>query len=135
MTTATLWRYDDPSWADIDLVGYDVAALDGEIGKIDEAGEEIGARYLLVDTGPWIFGKRVMLPAGLVERVDIANKRVHVRPTRERIKNAPEFNVVRHHDPRYREALTFYYGPSRRSLTEETTSDGRVGSTGAPDRL
>src|SRR5918911_3787674 len=82
MTTATLWRYDDPSWADIDLVGYDVAALDGEIGKIDEAGEEIGARYLLVDTGPWIFGKRVMLPAGLVEQVDVAEKPVPVRPTR-----------------------------------------------------
>jgi hypothetical protein len=33
MTTTTLWRYDDPAWAEIDLVGYDVEAVDGEIGE------------------------------------------------------------------------------------------------------
>ena len=129
MTTATLWRYDDPSWADIHLVGYDVAAPDGEIGKIDEASQEIGTRYLVVDTGPWIFGKKVMLPAGLIDRVDVPNKRVHVGRTRDVIKKAPEFNEVRHHDPRYREALTVYYSPRQGVRSRSSRDDGRVGST------
>jgi hypothetical protein len=129
MTTTRLWRYDDPTWAEIDLVGYEVEALDGEIGRIDEASQEIGTRYLVVDTGPWIFGKKVMLPAGLVERVDLSNKRVHVGRTRDVIKRAPEFNEARHHDPRYREALAVYYGPSRAAMSRSSTDDGRVGST------
>jgi len=129
MTTTTLWRYDDPTWAEIDLVGYDVEALDGEIGKIDAACQEIGIRYLVVDTGPWIFGKKVMLPAGLVERVDLSNERVHVDRTRDVIKRAPEFNDVRRHDPRYREALAVYYGPGRPATSRSSIDGGRVGST------
>jgi hypothetical protein len=129
MTTTTLWRYDDPEWAEIDLVGYDVQALDGAIGRIDAASKEIGARYLVVDTGPWIFGRQVMLPAGLVERVDVANRRVYVRRTREQIKNAPDFNLARHHDPRYREALSVYYGPTRLTMPRTPSDNGRSRST------
>lgn len=113
MTTTTLWRYDDPAWAEIDLVGYDVEAVDGEIGKIDSAIEEIGTRYLVVDTRPCVFGKKVMLPAGMVERIDVTNKRVHAGQTKDVIKRAPAFNEARHHDPRYREALSLYYGRGR----------------------
>jgi hypothetical protein len=128
MTRITIWRYDDPSWGEIDLCGYDVEALDGEIGRVAEVGHEIGTRYLVVDTGPWIFGKKVMLPAGLVERVDLGNKRVHVAQTRDVIKRAPEFNEARHHDPRYREALAVYYGPGRPAASRSSMDDGRVGS-------
>jgi hypothetical protein len=129
MTSITIWRYDDPAWAEIDLVGYAVEALDGEIGQIEESHHEIGTRYLVVDTGPWIFGKKVMLPAGLVQRVDVPNKRVYIGRTKDVIKKAPEFNEVRHHDPRYREALSVYYGPSRLTMPRTPSDDGRVGST------
>jgi hypothetical protein len=129
-TTATLWRYDDPTWGEIDLVGYDVEALDGEIGKIETASQEIGTRYLVVDTGPWIFGKKVMLPAGLVERIDLSSKRVYVGGTKDVIKKAPEFNEVRHHDPRYREALTVYYGQRRAAASNGSRDDSQVSSMG-----
>ena len=51
-----------------DLTGYYVEALDGSIGKIDETSTDVNRSYLIVDTGPWIFGKKVMLPAGVVQR-------------------------------------------------------------------
>ena len=129
MTTTKLWRYDDPAWAEIELVGYDVEALDGEIGQVAEAAREIGTRYLVVDVGPWIFGKKVMLPAGLVERVDIGDKRVYVARPKDVIKKAPELNDARLHDPRYREALSLYYGPGRLTVRQSPSDDGRVGST------
>ena len=48
------------------LVGYDVEATDGHIGKIDEASTETDRNYLVVDTGFWIFGKKRLVPAGVV---------------------------------------------------------------------
>ena len=62
-----IWTYRDQNWTTGSLIGYSVEALDGGIGKIDEASYDVGAGYLVVDTGPWIFGKKVMLPAGVVE--------------------------------------------------------------------
>ena len=42
-----------------DIVGYEAHATDGHIGKVDEASNDVGASQLVVDTGPWIFGRKV----------------------------------------------------------------------------
>ena len=109
-TTFTLWRYDDPLWADIDLVGYSVEALDGSIGKVDEASTEVGARYLVVDTGPWIFGKKVLIPAGVIRDIDPDTETILVSRTKDEIKNAPEFDAESYRDTGYRSQLSSYYG-------------------------
>src|SRR5215211_9300326 len=80
------------------LVGYSVEARDGGIGKIDEATGEAGRSQLIVDTGPWIFGKKVLLPAGVVERVDLDTETAYVSLTKDQIKNAPEFDQDLHRD-------------------------------------
>ena len=94
-----------------DLTGYNVEALDGSIGKIDEANNDVSASYLIVDTGPWIFGKKVMLPAGVVQRVDEDDEKVWVNRTKDEIKNAPEFDESTFSDPGYRDSVGSYYGP------------------------
>ena len=66
---------------------------DGSIGKIDEATYEVGKSFIIVDTGPWIFHHKVMLPAGVVERVDEADEKVWVNRTKEQIKDSPEYAV------------------------------------------
>jgi hypothetical protein len=111
MTTMDIWTYREQMWTTTDLTGYKVEAIDGGIGKIDEASTEVGAGYLIVDTGPWIFGKKVMLPAGVISRVDTDDEQVFVNLTQEQVKNAPEFDdsVVR--DEHYRTKLGSYYGP------------------------
>jgi hypothetical protein len=50
------------------LVGCDVEARDGSIGKVDEATPDTGRAYIVVDTGPWILGRKVVIPAGTIER-------------------------------------------------------------------
>ena len=95
----------------VDLTGYSVAATDGEIGKVDEATYETGGSYIIVDTGPWIFGKKVMLPAGVVDRVDPDDKKVYVNRTKDAIKDAPEFDESMIKDDSYRSSLGSYYGP------------------------
>jgi hypothetical protein len=96
---------------DLDLVGYGVEALDGSIGKIDDGTYDAGSSYLVVDTGPWIFGKKVMLPAGVIRDVDEENETVYVNRTKDEIKNAPEFDESMTTDVDYRDRLGSYYGP------------------------
>jgi hypothetical protein len=95
----------------VDIVGYEVEALDGSIGKIDEATYEGGTGHIVVDTGPWIFGKKVMLPAGVLRSVDEHEEKVYVSRTKEEIKNAPEYDESLATDQGYRGEIGSYYGP------------------------
>ncbi|GGU47904.1 PRC-barrel domain containing protein [Streptomyces lavendofoliae] len=108
-----LWEY--PSVVsridDAQLVGYGVEATDGGIGKVDEHSDEVGAAYLVVDTGPWILGKRVLLPAGTVTEIDLESYTIRVDRTREEIRNAPEFDPDKHPgDPEFHRLIAGYYG-------------------------
>jgi len=73
------------------------------------ASDDIGSSYIVVDTVPWIFGKKVMLPASTIERIDYDNETVYVAVTKERINNAPEFEATTHRDTDYRSRLGSYY--------------------------
>jgi hypothetical protein len=74
-----------------DVTGFDVEATDGHIGKIDEATYEVGGSYVVVDTGFWIFGKKRLIPAGMVSTVDHDARKVHVSMTKEQVKAAPDY--------------------------------------------
>ena len=93
-----------------DLTGFKVHAADGDIGKIDASTRDVGAGYVVVDTGPWIFGRKVMLPAGTIERVDWDDESVHVDRTKDQIKNSPELGEDELTDPSYRDRVGTYYG-------------------------
>lgn len=110
MTVVEMWAYGDAAWAGIDLAGFGVEAHDGSIGTVDESTNEVGASYLIVDTGPWVFGKKVMLPAGVIERIDEMDRKVFVDRTKDEIKNAPELDELGYHDQAYREEVGTYYG-------------------------
>jgi hypothetical protein len=105
-----LWTYGESVRTGGDLTGYDVEATDGSIGKIDEATYEAGSSCLVVDTGPWIFGKKVMLPAGIVESVDHEEQQVFVSRTKDEIKDSPEYHDGNFADDAYRSELDRYYG-------------------------
>jgi hypothetical protein len=102
--------YRDSTWSGSSLVGYEVEATDGGIGKIDEASDDVGASYVVVDTGPWIFGKKVLLPAGVIDRVDVDEEKVYVSRTKDEIKDSPEFDQDRYRDSAYRDEVGGYYG-------------------------
>jgi hypothetical protein len=96
-----------------DLAGFAVEAADGNIGTVEEATYEVGASYVVVDTGPWIFGGRLMLPAGIVNRVDRDARKVYVDRAKDEIKGAPTFGRDTCTDGEYRARLGDYYGQFR----------------------
>jgi hypothetical protein len=106
-----VWSYREKTIGSMDLTGYQVEALDGSIGKVDEASNDVGASYIVVDTGPWIFGKKVMLPAGVISRADPGEEKIYVNRTKDQIKNSPEFDADSFGDQNYRGELGTYYGP------------------------
>ena len=89
----------------------DVVATDGDIGKIDEASTDTSRQYLVVDTGFWIFGKKRMLPAGVVRAVDVDEKKVFVAMTKDEIKGAPDYDEEHHKrdEPAYHDEVRGYY--------------------------
>ena len=111
MSAADLWTHRDTTVATTDITGFSVEAIDGSIGKIDEATNEVGGSYVVVDTGPWIFGKKVLLPAGVIDRVDADAETIYVNRTKDEIKDAPEFDESRKTDEAYRSEIGGYYGP------------------------
>lgn len=96
-----------------DVTGFDVEATDGHIGKVDEATYEESASCLVVDTGFWIFGKKRMIPARAVQRVDAENKKLYVNMTKDQIKAAPDYDEARHRldEKGYHKEVGDYYEP------------------------
>jgi len=111
MNTFDPWNYrQDAGYTEgSDIVGYKVAATDGDIGKVDKATHETDASSIVVDTGPWILGRKVLLPAGVVQRIDHAEEKVYVDRTKEEIKNAPEYDADSPDDRGDRDNVGKYY--------------------------
>ena len=121
-TTFNTWKYRDASLAGTltqrQIVGYDVEAIDGSIGKIDGVTLETDSGHIVVDTGPWILGKKVMLPVGVLKSADHEDEKVFVNRTKDEIKNAPEFDDSMRNDENYRTELGSYYGQGGRGYRD-----------------
>lgn len=91
------------------VAGFVVEAADGHIGHIDEAVDQAG--YIVVDTGHWIFGKKVVIPVGAINNVDLIDQRVYLDLSKEQVKNAPEYGGSSEIDEVFRGQLTNYYEP------------------------
>ena len=115
MTAMEMWTYRETVTTPPDLADYEVEAMDGSIGKVDEATNEVGGSYIVVDTGPWIFGKKVLLPAGVIQTVDFDEQKVYVNRTKDEIKNSPEFDENSYREPTYRDSVGSYYGRGGRT--------------------
>ncbi|WP_051709600.1 hypothetical protein [Streptomyces sp. NRRL S-350] len=83
-----LWEYRPGSShpaAGPGLVGYEVQATDGPVGPVErDTGD-----HLLVDAESWVPGTRVLVPVGLVARVDHLELAVHLDCPRARLSSAP----------------------------------------------
>jgi hypothetical protein len=109
----SVWTYSREYAAEpMDVEGFKVEATDGDIGKVDEATYDVGSSYIVVDTGPWIFGRKVVLPAGVIERLDLDNKKIEVRMTKDQIKSSPELgDSTDFRSDAYRTEVGTYYDP------------------------
>jgi uncharacterized protein YrrD len=87
------------------LIGYTMGATDGEIGKVKEFyfdDQSWTIRYLIVETGSWLNGRKVLISPQALLTPDWENKVFPINLTKEKIKNSPfvdsEQPVSRQHE-------------------------------------
>ncbi len=112
MATASLWTWPetqvDPLGGSPDITGFKVVANDGEIGRIDSASWETDRAHIVVDTGPWIFGRMSLIPARAVRVIDRETETVQVDLTKDEIRSAPEYLGTGYDT--YADDAAIYYG-------------------------
>lgn len=109
----SLWSYgpraEAAAAAERGLEGFAVEADDQPLGTVAVACDERDASFIVLRGGAWNGGRSVMLPAGVVERIDVVARKVLLRCSREQIGHAPAFENDRYRDAAFRLELTAYY--------------------------
>ena len=78
-----------------EITGYHIQARDGEIGHVDDVVLEDKSwviRYLVVDTGKWLPGKKVLVAPPWIEDVSWERSAVATDLPQAGIKSAPEYD-------------------------------------------
>jgi uncharacterized protein (TIGR02271 family) len=98
-----------------DIKGYDVyTETDEKIGSVyDALVDESGSfRYFVIDTGFWVFGKKVLVPIGSVQ-LDYDRHRVYVTGmTKEEAESMPEYSDNMTIDYDYEERVRSVFRPT-----------------------
>jgi hypothetical protein len=96
-----------------DLEGYVIGATDGPIGHVKDLYFDDRAwvvRYLVVDTGPWLSSRKVLISPIAIGRPNWAERLLLVSITKEQVKNSPDIDtkkpISRQHEVQY----SGYYG-------------------------
>ena len=110
-----VWDYREATWTvDRDLIGYGVAATDGDVGTIDHATTGAAGAYVVVDLGSSVpKGKRV-IPAGAITTLDHTARLVRLSLTQADVGDAPAYEPDRWGEDERRE-LGQYYGSVARA--------------------
>jgi hypothetical protein len=95
------------------LKGLVIRATDGELGTVDEFyfdDETWAIRYLIVNTGGWLGGRRVMISPFSVLNADWSAKRLDVALTQKQVKHSPNIDTHQSVSRRHEVEFLGYYG-------------------------
>lgn len=78
------------------LTGFTIGATDGEIGTVrdiyfDDATWKV--RYLVVETGNWLFGRKILLSPVAVQSIGWDAKTIRVNLTTDQVKHSPDIDT------------------------------------------
>ena len=96
-----------------DLIGYTIRANDGDIGTVsefyfDDNGWTI--RYLVVDTGGWLSGRKVLISPIALAKPDWESRTFPVKLTKEQVLNSPSIDTDKPVSRQHETELHGYYG-------------------------
>jgi len=104
-----------------ELLGYELMANDGNMGTVHDfffSDEDWTVRYLVVDTGPWIFERKVLISPHALQQPVWASETFPVNLTRDEVKNSPDVDVAKPVSREYEEDLLAHYNwPSYWSIS------------------
>jgi sporulation protein YlmC with PRC-barrel domain len=83
-------------WNASSIKEYKIQATDGEVGVVKDLlfdDKSWTARWLVVDTGSWLFGRKVLLPVSALGKPDINLRHLTVQLTRQQVKDSPSVDT------------------------------------------
>jgi hypothetical protein len=95
-----------------DLNDYSILATDGEIGRVSGFyfdDQTWTMHYLVADTGPWLFGRKVLISPLALGQPDGTMRRFPVELTKEQVKNSPDVDLDKPVSRQYEVELHEYY--------------------------
>lgn len=95
------------------LKGLRVQATDGEIGTVDDFyfdDQAWAIRYLTVETGDWLGGRRVLISPISVVRTDSHARRLDVALTKKQVADSPDIDTHQPVSRQHEAAFLGYYG-------------------------
>jgi len=96
-----------------DLEGYTIAATDGDVGRVVDFlldDERWAIRYMVVETGGFLDGRRVLVTPISLGTVDWSSRRVHLALTVDKIKNSPSIDTDKPVSRQHERDFHRYYG-------------------------
>ncbi len=97
----------------VEVTGYRVQAVDGEIGHIENLmidDADWSVRYFVVDTRNLWFGKRVLISPLAVKAIDWLDRHVELNVSRELVKASPLWDPLVAFNDEYAKRLHKHYG-------------------------
>jgi uncharacterized protein (TIGR02271 family) len=119
-------------FGDREIKGLDVYAADEKIGSVDDVlvDDEGRFRYLVINTGMWVLGKKVLLPIGRA-RVDDNAKRVYATNlTKAQVEALPEFNDDLKIDYDHEEQVRGVYRDGSMPMQQDVSTIGNTSAAG-----
>lgn len=96
-----------------DLRGCTIGATDGDVGNVDDVyfdDQSWTVRHLVVDTGTWLPGRRVLVPPHTVRGIDGGGRRVRTDLTTQQVKDSPDVDTARPVSRQHESRIYEYYG-------------------------
>jgi len=95
------------------LKSFSIRATDGELGTVAEFyfdDETWGIRYLVVDTGGWLGGRRVLISPISVIRTDWQARQLDCQLTKKQVENSPDIDTRKPVSRQHEFTCLDYYG-------------------------
>ena len=102
-------------WDASSINGYAIEASDGRLGSVsDLLFEDVGwdIRWLVVDTGNWLSGRKVLLPLSALGQPDPALRQFPVKLNMQQVKDSPDIDTDMPVSRRMEADVFNYYGGS-----------------------
>jgi hypothetical protein len=103
-----------------DMLDYSILATDGEIGHVSDillGDSDLKVRYLVIDTGGWLPGRKVLLSTAWLSSVAPGKRLLVVNIDQKRIEESPLYDpnveIPREYETRLHDhyGLPYYWQP------------------------
>jgi len=99
-----------------EVTGYRIHAQDDEIGNVEDIildDKDWIIRYLVIDTGKWLPGKKVLISPAWIQKIDWTQDAIIVNLDCALIQSAPKYIASKIISPDYELALYKHYGKAQ----------------------